>query len=96
MDAKNSDQEYQQVKNDLKALREDFAALTKSVADGQKSSLSSLRSELERESKEALEYARKTGDKAMHDVEGKISERPFLSIVIMFLAGLVVGKLLDR
>lgn len=96
MDAKTTDQEYQQVKNDLKALREDFASLTKSVADSQKSNLSNLRSELEREGKEALDYARKTGDKAMHDVENKISERPFLSIVLIFLAGLLVGKLLDR
>lgn len=96
MATKTPEDEYQQVKDDLKALREDLAALTRSVADNQKANLSSLRDQLEKEGREAIDYARKTGDKALHDVEDKITERPLLSILLMFLAGLLVGKLLDR
>lgn len=107
MEAKSSQDEYKQVKEDLQALREDLAKLSKSVADGQKSNISNLRDEIRRESKEAFDQVRKRGDeafnqardagsKAVHGVEHRIEERPFLSIVIMFLAGLLVGKLLDR
>lgn len=107
MEAKSSQPEYDQVRDDIRMLREDLAKLTKSVADSQKGNISSLRDEIRRESREALDRVRKTGDealssardvgeKAVHDVEHKIEERPFLSIIIMFLAGLLVGKLLDR
>ena len=45
---------------------------------------------------EAFNRARDASSKAVHDVEHKIEERPFLSVVLMFLAGLLVGRLLDR
>lgn len=107
MEAKSSQDEYDQVKQDLQKLREDLANLTKTVTESQKSNISSLRDEIRRESREALDQVRNrgndalnrakdAGDKAIHDVEHKIEERPFLSILIMFLAGILVGKLLDR
>ncbi len=93
---KVSKTEYDQVKADLKVLRDDLARLTRSVADGQKSSLNSLKDEIRREGQEALDYARGAGEKALHEAEEKIIERPFLTVILLFLAGLVVGKLLDR
>ncbi|WP_148864297.1 DUF883 family protein [Marinobacter fonticola] len=107
MEAKNTQDDYRHVKEDLQLLRDDLAKLSRAVADGQKSNISSLRDEIRKESRDALRHARERGDealnrardagsKAYHDVEHKIEERPFLSVVIMFLVGLVVGKLLDR
>ncbi|MEO9587484.1 MAG: hypothetical protein ABJG23_08880 [Marinobacter sp.] len=107
MEAKSSQNEYEQVRQDLQQLREDLSKLTKAVADGQKSNISSLRDEIRRESREAFDQVRQRCDeafnrardassKAVHDVEHKIEERPFLSVVLMFLAGLLVGRLLDR
>ena len=108
MEAKSTTQDdYNQVKSDLQALREDLAKLTRTVSESQKSNISSLRDEFRRESREALDQVRQkgdealhrakdAGDKAFHDVESKIEERPFLSIIIMFLAGILVGKMLDR
>ena len=107
MEAKSSRNEYEQVRQDLQQLREDLSKLTKAVADGQKSNISSLRDEIRRESREAFDQGRQHGDeafnrardastKAVHDVEHKIEERPLLSVVLMFLAGLLVGRLLDR
>lgn len=95
-DVKKQNAEYEQVKADLKALREDLAKLSRSVADGQKNSFNSFRDELRREGQEALDSARGAGEKALHDVEDRITQRPFLTVLILFLAGLVVGKLLDR
>ncbi|MDY6816517.1 MAG: hypothetical protein SV598_11710 [Pseudomonadota bacterium] len=107
MEAKSSQEEYKQVQQDLQQLREDLANLTHAVTESQKSNISSLRDEIRRESREAFDRVRKTGndtlnrakdagDKAVDEVEHKIEERPFLSIVIMFLVGILVGKLLDR
>ena len=93
---KASKTEYEQVKADLKALRDDLARLSRSVTDGQKSNLNSLKDEIRREGQEALDYARGAGEKALHEAEEKIIERPFLTVILLFLAGLIVGKLLDR
>lgn len=95
-DVKDSNTEYEQVKADMRALREDLAKLSKSVTEGQKNNLNSFRDEVRRESQEAMDYARGASEKAMHEVEDRIAERPFLTVIILFLAGLVVGKLLDR
>lgn len=108
MEAKSTTQDdYNQVKRDLQELREDLGKLTRTVSESQKSNISSLRDEIRRESREALDQVRQrgdealhrakdAGDKAFHDVEHKIEERPFLSIIVMFLAGILVGKMLDR
>lgn len=107
MEAKSSQSDYEQVREDIRKLSEDLSKLTKTVTEGQKSNISSLRDEIRRESREAFDQvkhrgdeainrARDAGSKAIHDTESKIEERPFLSIMIMFLAGLLVGRLLDR
>ncbi|WP_198929147.1 DUF883 family protein [Marinobacter sp. X15-166B] len=107
MEAKTTQDDYRRVKEDLQLLKEDLSALTKTVAEGHKNNISSIREEIRRETQEALTKARKRGeealhkakdkgDKAIHDMEDTIGERPFLSILIMFLAGVIVGKLLDR
>lgn len=107
MEAKSTQDDYNKVKQDLQELREDLSKLTRAVTESQKSNISSLRDEIRRESREAFDQVRQkgdqalhrakdAGDKAVHEVEHKIEERPFLSIIIMFLAGILVGKLLDR
>ncbi|XKH02450.1 hypothetical protein LG325_06605 [Marinobacter nauticus] len=107
MEAKSSKDDYEQVKQDIQALRDDLAKLTRTVSDNQKSNASSLKDEIRRESldvldqfrhkgDEALRRARDAGDRTVHDVESRIEERPFLSIIVMFLAGVLVGKLFDR
>lgn len=107
MEAKSSQDDYKQVKEDIQALRDDLAKLTRTVSDNQKHNVSSLRDEIRRESLEALDSVRQKGDEALrrardagdrtvHDVENRIEERPFLSIIVMFLAGVLVGKLFDR
>lgn len=107
MEAKSNQSDYEQVREDIRKLSEDLSKLTKSVAEGQKSNISSLRDEIRRESRAAFDQVKQRGDEAIHrardagskavdDVEHRIEERPFLSIIIMFLAGLLVGRLLDR
>ena len=105
--AKSSHDEYDQIKKDLNQLRDDLASLTRAVTENQKDNISGLRDEIRRESREALrkvknkgnealDRAKDAGDQAIHGVEHQIEERPFLSILLMFLAGILVGKMLDR
>jgi ElaB/YqjD/DUF883 family membrane-anchored ribosome-binding protein len=107
MESKAAQDDYARVKGDLTALREDLAALTKAVANSQANSASNLKDEISKETHAIFDQLRASGDKAIarateagsqtvESVEHKIEERPFLSIILMFLAGIVVGKMLDR
>ncbi|MBQ0747552.1 MAG: hypothetical protein KBT82_14830 [Marinobacter sp.] len=107
MEKQTAKDDYDRVKEDLQLLREDLASLAKAVADGQKSSANNLKDEISRETRAVLDQLRKRGDAALarateagsqtvENVEHKIEERPFLSIILMFLAGIIVGKMLDR
>ncbi|NWN90175.1 hypothetical protein HLV39_01520 [Marinobacter adhaerens] len=107
MEKQTANDDYARVKEDLQLLREDLASLTKTVTDSQKSSANHLKDEISRETRAVLDQLRKRGDAALarateagsqgvESVEHKIEERPFLSIILMFLAGIVVGKMLDR
>lgn len=107
MEKQTTKDDYARVREDLQLLREDLASLTKTVADGHKANASSLKDEISRETRAVLDQLRKRGDAALaratdagsqtvESVEHKIEERPFLSIILMFLAGIIVGKMLDR
>lgn len=107
MEKHTAKDDYGRVKEDLQLLREDLASLTKAVADGQKANASNLKDEISREAQTVFDNLRKRGDAALtrateagsqtvEGVEHKIEERPFLSIILMFLAGVIVGKMLDR
>lgn len=107
MEKQTSKDDYARVRDDLQVLREDLASLTKAVADGQKASASNLKDEISREAQAVFENMRKRGDAALtraseagsqtvENVEQKIEERPFLTVILMFLAGIIVGKMLDR
>lgn len=106
MEAQSTQQDYKNVKDDLRVLQDDLAKLTRAVAESQKSKVSQFRDEMRRESEEALDDVRKQGDKAysqarragqkaIQDAEHKIEERPFMTILFAFVAGLLVGKLFD-
>lgn len=107
MEKQTTKDEYARVKDDLQVLRDDIASLTKAFADSQKTGANNLKDEISREAQAVFENLRKRGDAALtrateagshtvESVEHKIEERPFLSIILMFLAGVIVGKMLDR
>jgi ElaB/YqjD/DUF883 family membrane-anchored ribosome-binding protein len=37
-----------------------------------------------------------TGPRHLRNIEGKIEQRPFVSLAVAFATGLVVGRMLDR
>ncbi len=58
MEAKSNQNDYEQVREDLRKLSEDLSKLTKSVAEGQKSNIISLRDEIRRESRAAFDQVK--------------------------------------
>lgn len=107
MEKHKAQDDYARVKEDLQLLRDDLAALTKTVGDNRSSYAGHLKDEISRETRAVLDQLRKRGDEALsratetgtktvESVEHKIEERPFLSIILMFLAGIIVGKMLER
>ncbi|ODC04081.1 hypothetical protein BFW38_11615 [Terasakiispira papahanaumokuakeensis] len=107
MESKATQEDYEQLKADMQLLRDDLAKLSKTVVEGQKDHISQLREELQREGSAALKKARHHADesiervrdnsqKVIGEVEKKIEDRPFLTVVLVFLAGMLLGKWFDR
>jgi ElaB/YqjD/DUF883 family membrane-anchored ribosome-binding protein len=89
-------EELDALRSDLDTLRKDFGTL-----------VSALRSNADSRTKPELDamYQRiatptddlqTTGPRALRKVEGKIEQRPFVSLAIAFATGIVLGRMLDR
>ena len=95
--------EVEQLKNDLKAVREDLATLGKDVVSATKTSVHSASEAAREEARKRLgqlgdawDGAKDTGRAAKHDVERQIEQHPLAAVAIALGVGLVIGKLLDR
>lgn len=78
-------QEVQNLKHDLEVLRKDLARLSNTLVTEAKSGAEHLLDEFNDKSQ-----------KAIHQAETRIGERPFLSLLISFVLGVVLAKTLDR
>lgn len=105
--SRDQDISFDDLKNDIHQLRSDLAQLSSAVIDKQRGHVSQLREDIAKDSQEALQRARERGDEAwsraremgdrtVKDAERRIEERPFLSLLLIFCAGLLLGKLFDR
>ena len=88
-------------KEDLDALRSDLDALRKDLGTfvSTLKSNASGRTEADAMRKRIATLAndlQTTGLQQLRNVEGKIEERPLMSLAIAFVTGLVVARMLDR
>lgn len=91
--------ELDELKKNLKDLQETAASSGSVAGDAVEALRGRLESEAERlmaKLRGAASGAAETGERALHNVEGKIEERPFASVLTVFGVGLVVGWLLGR
>lgn len=95
--------EIDQIKNDLRDLREDFSKLGKDVVratrHGAESATDAARAEAQRRLEQlgdAWDSTKQHGAKAKHDVEHTIEKHPLAAVVIALGVGVVIGKALDR
>lgn len=107
----NTDIDISKVKKDMEALRHDVALISRSLLqekqDNAKRFTDGLLQGLVSEGHSLIDGAKLTGEhavktvtatshKAVERVEGKIHQRPFLSMALSFLSGLVVAEIIER
>jgi ElaB/YqjD/DUF883 family membrane-anchored ribosome-binding protein len=88
--------DFDSLRSDLDTLRKDFGTLV-STLRGNASSRAEAELDAVRERIAGLgNDLQTTGRQQLRNVEGKVEERPFVSLGIAFATGLVVGRMLDR
>ncbi len=84
--------EIDQLKNDLRTLREDFSKLGKDVVSATRHGAESATDA----ARDAWDVTKEHGVKAKHDVEHTIEKHPLAAVAIALGVGVVIGKILDR
>lgn len=95
--------EIDQLKSDLRTLREDFSKLGKDAFAATRKSAESAGEVAKEQARrrlnqlgDAWDTTKDRGIAARHDVERCIEEHPLTSVMIALGVGVVIGKLLDR
>ena len=99
----NASDDLDKLKDDITALRADLSSLTKSMKAMSNSAvedvqalgaekLDELRAEIERASGEV----RKKGEASVAEIERAVQERPLMSLLAAFGAGMLITRLMDR
>lgn len=99
----NASDDLDKLKDDIAALRADLSSLTRSMkamgsstVEGMQAlgaeKLDELRSEIERASSEV----HRKGKASVAEVERAVQERPLMSLLAAFGAGMLITRLMDR
>lgn len=103
MATRNLDQELDTLRADLGKIREDIAALTRTLGDTAAAEVKAGGARLNEAAHAAKERAQRLADSARAQgeegiaaLEQRIEQNPITSILVAFGVGLVIGKLLDR
>ena len=91
------------IKDEVERLRHEFSSVSENILGISRKAYKSGNKRLGREAARlhaelgsGLERARRAGSGGIEAVEERIVRKPFLSILIAFLAGVLAGKLMDR
>jgi len=95
MGQENLGQDLEALREDVTKLRSDLSQLAKSLLDKGKSETDTAKDRLIEERMSNLRSARDKGSYTVESVEHKIQEKPLMSLLIAFLAGLILGKLFE-
>lgn len=103
MTTTDSHQDIEALRKEIDALKAELAQLRKPGSDNPQRLTEELQEELRQtlenvraRSQAAFDKARTQGDKVIDDLEKRIQDRPLLSLLLMFLAGAVMARLLER
>lgn len=91
------------LKEEVLRLRREFTNVSDNILDFSRRAYESGNRRLGREAARlhaelgaGIESARRTGRSGIDSVESRIVRKPFLSVLIAFLAGVLAGRLMDR
>ena len=98
-----SSNEVDALRAELEKMREEMSKLTSSDMQSTRDFAKEIQSELRNTLNQArdkgrdfLDQAKEGGDKAIGKLEKQIEERPLLTLLIVFIAGLLLAKLFER
>ncbi len=83
--ANNGDQNLAGIRDDMSKLREDVNAALRGLMDSGKTRAGALK-----------DKGAEMGRRAIDTTETQIKERPFLSVLMVFLIGMLLGKIVDQ
>lgn len=89
-------EDLETLREDVTRLRADLSQIAKSLLERGKNETDTAKERVIEELKFDLQSARDKGRETVDTVEHKIQEKPFMSLLIAFLIGLVLGKLFDH
>jgi ElaB/YqjD/DUF883 family membrane-anchored ribosome-binding protein len=88
--------DFDSLRADIDTLRKDFGTLVSTLKDNASSRAEAELDAVRQRIVGLSNDLQTTGRQQLRNVEGKIEERPFVSLGIAFATGLVVGRMLDR
>lgn len=86
--------DVQALRNDLTAVRRDFAELTKGLVEAGQHTVSDLNDRMQREMKHKAHLIKDAGHQAVDYTRHQIEERPLISVTGAFAAGIILGAVL--
>jgi ElaB/YqjD/DUF883 family membrane-anchored ribosome-binding protein len=83
------------LKEDISRLKDDLASIAETLLEKGKVETDAAKEKLGERFGDELEAARVKGKEQMESIEDQIREKPLMSLLIAFVIGLFLGKLLD-
>lgn len=93
---RNAKEDFDSLRSDLDTLRQDFGTLVNTLKSNASSRAEAELDAVRQRVASLASDLQTTGQQQLRKAEGKIEERPFMSVAIAFATGLVVGRLIDR
>ena len=103
MATQNPVDDVEQLRAEIQILRDQLARLSTTQAESDRNFAKEIQDELRQTldkaratGEQVLGKARAGGDKAIDEIEKQIEQRPLLVLLLVFLAGLFLSKLVER
>jgi ElaB/YqjD/DUF883 family membrane-anchored ribosome-binding protein len=93
---KRLDKDIETLKKDISKLREDLSGVARSLLEKGKSETEAAKGKLSEGLQDEFQAAREKSKETVKSLEGQIRGNPLVSLLIAFVIGLFLGKLLDR
>ena len=93
---RDAKEDFGALRSDLDTLRKDFGTFVSTLKDNTSSRAGAELDAMRQRIATLASDLQATGQEQVQKVEGKVGERPFVSLAIAFATGMVVGRLLQR
>jgi ElaB/YqjD/DUF883 family membrane-anchored ribosome-binding protein len=93
---RDAKEDFGALRSDLDTLRKDFGTFVSTLKDNTSSRAGAELDAMRQRIATLASDLQATGQEQVHKVEGKVGERPFVSLAIAFATGIVVGRVLQR